>query len=61
MCAGHIDAMNALDAQGFYNVNDETRAKRHARAVEFVRERDRLYESAQSVDAVDPHVGGTTE
>ena len=43
MCAGHVDAMNALDAQGFYTVDDATRDRRRAHARDMVRQRDQLY------------------
>ena len=43
MCAGHVDAMNALAAAGFYNVDDAERRRRSAHAVALVRERDRIY------------------
>jgi len=44
MCAGHVDAMNALAATGFYNTADEAeRRRRAAHAERMVRLRDQIY------------------
>lgn len=43
MCAGHVDAMNALAGQGFYDVDEAERKARRDRAVAMVKERDRVY------------------
>jgi hypothetical protein len=57
LCAGHVDAMNALDKQGFYNVDDAERQRRHDHAVAMVRERDRRYRAGVCATAIDDFCG----
>lgn len=52
MCAGHVDAMNALAATGFYNnADDAERRRRGQHAEAMVRERDRIYYASVPADA----------
>lgn len=60
LCAGHIDAMNALDKQGFYDVDDEERERRRAYADAMVKERDRRYRASLCVNAIDAFCGEST-